>query len=679
MFPLTLYLLQTRYALCDPHGRVSATGVLRLHPSDAGGARARDAAELLALLRRAGAGVGTAAARGSGDRGGSGGGAAVPCSVSIGDGTGSLPVQHAVAAAIATMRGLAAPGGGSASASATGGGGGDHAAANANVSYAVVSEAGASIYSVSDAAREELPQYDATIRGAVSIARRLQDPLSELVKIDPKAVGVGQYQHDVPPKLLERRVGDVVLDCVSAVGVDVNVASPHLLRHVPGLDKARARALFEFVRAAGRGGVRSLAALRGVKGIGPKSWEQAAAFLRVLPLRTTGELPAMGEPLDATSVHPESYAAARELLARAGLSASGLAHVVASRLSSPAAATDATATAAAAAAAAAAATAAASWRQRLEALRPSLPSLSAQLGIGALTLADVLDALQAPARDIRDDAPPPLMRTTQLSLADAMPGMSLEGTVRNVVDFGAFVDVGLKDEGLLHRSEMGQRGGSGGGGSAPQVTALAARGAQLQQSLPAQDAAAMLAVGDVVRVRVLSVDMVRKRLALTLDTGATAASTAATGSGAAVGRKRGRDEGGRTSSGGGGGGGGGSGSGSGGSSQSQQSCKSQNGRPGPPHTGPSRTFTFGEQQPERKRAKSTKVAGGGRDGGGGGGDSGGGSSNSSSSSSSGSSGSKAPRARAATSGNSNSWKCRACTLLNKPHHLACDACANPRD
>jgi protein Tex len=277
--------------------------------------------------------------------------------------------------------------------------------------YLITNEAGASVYSASELARAELPELDVTLRGAVSIARRVQDPLAELVKIDPRSIGVGLYQHDVDQKALAETLDWVVSSAVNQVGVDVNTASPALLAYVAGIGPALARRIVAHREAHGR--FASRRALQAVAGFGPKTFEQAAGFLRI----HGGE-----NPLDASAIHPESYAVANQVLERAGLRAS---------------------------------TPPGERAEPLAALRQRQPlaELADELGTGAPTLADIFEQLVRPGRDPREDAPPPLLHSDVISMEDLQPGMRLQGTVRNVVDFGAFIDVGVKESGLLHRSK----------------------------------------------------------------------------------------------------------------------------------------------------------------------------------------------------------------------------------
>ena len=275
------------------------------------------------------------------------------------------------------------------------------------VQYIIVSEAGASVYSASPLAKEEFPEYDLSLRSAVSIARRLQDPLAELVKIEPKAVGVGQYQHDVAPKKLDEALGAVVEDCVNGVGVEVNTASSALLQYVAGLTRATADGIVKLRNEQGK--LVNRKQLLKVPRLGPKAYEQCAGFIRI----ADGE-----NPLDNTSVHPESYAGAEALLQQLGY---GTADLTTERIGE--------------------------IRQRLQQVNSS--EMAQQLQIGEPTLRDIIAALQKPGRDPREELEPPLLRSDVLSMEDLKPGMELMGTVRNVVDFGAFVDIGVKQDGLI--------------------------------------------------------------------------------------------------------------------------------------------------------------------------------------------------------------------------------------
>lgn len=314
--------------------------------------------------------------------------------------------------------------------------------------YMVVSEAGASVYSASKLAAEEFPDYDLTLRSAISIARRLQDPLAELVKIDPKSIGVGQYQHDMPPKQLAEALNFVVENCVNSVGVDLNTASVSLLSRVSGISSAIAKNIVAYREE--NGALKSRAELKKVPKLGPKAFEQAAGFLRI----TGGK-----EPLDSTAVHPESYPAAKALLKALGYVESDIS---AGKLSS----------------------------LRDEAEKIGLPSLAEKLGIGIPTLSDVIDELMKPGRDPRDELPPPLLRSDVLEMKDLKPGMEITGTVRNVIDFGAFVDIGVHQDGLVHISQISK-------------TFI-------------KHPSDVLKTGDIVKVWVISVDEAKKRIALTM-------------------------------------------------------------------------------------------------------------------------------------------------------------------
>ena len=278
--------------------------------------------------------------------------------------------------------------------------------------YLIVNEAGASVYSASSLARAEFPDLDVSIRGAVSIARRAQDPLAELVKIDPKSIGVGLYQHDVDQSALTHALDGVVESVVNHVGVDVNTASPALLTHVAGVGPKLAASIVSHRDT--NGVFKSREQLRDVSGLGPKAYEQSAGFMRI----RDGV-----NPLDASAIHPESYAIAEAILARAGLS--------------PASAIK-------------------ERKPALEALTAKVPAdkLAAELGCGIPTLKDILEQLVRPGRDPRADTPAPILRSDVLKMEDLVTGMSLKGTVRNVVDFGAFVDIGVKQDGLLHKSQI---------------------------------------------------------------------------------------------------------------------------------------------------------------------------------------------------------------------------------
>ncbi len=315
------------------------------------------------------------------------------------------------------------------------------------VSYMIVSEAGASVYSASPLAAEEFPQFDVNLRSAVSIARRLQDPLAELVKIDPKAIGVGQYQHDMPQARLGEALDSVVEDCVNAVGVDVNTASPSLLRRVSGLTATTAKNVAAYREENGPFTARKQ--LLKVPKLGPKAFELCAGFLRV---------PESASVLDRTGVHPESYAAAEKLLSACGYT---LADVASGQIPE--------------------------LKQKVEQI--GYARLSEICGAGAPTLADVVKELLKPGRDPRDELPPPVLRTDVLEAKDLQKGMELKGTVRNVVDFGAFVDIGVHLDGLVHISKLPRR---------------------------VKHPSELLKVGDVVTVWVADVDEEKKRISLTM-------------------------------------------------------------------------------------------------------------------------------------------------------------------
>ena len=317
------------------------------------------------------------------------------------------------------------------------------------VSYTIVNEAGASVYSASKLAAEEFPEYDVNLRSAVSIARRLQDPLAELVKIDPKAIGVGQYQHDMPQKRLDEALGNVVEDCVNAVGVDVNTASPSLLQRVAGLNATTAKNVVKYREE--NGAFTSRKQILKVPKLGPKAYEQCAGFLRV---------PESRNALDNTAVHPESYPAAEKLLALTG---HALSDVSAGKLDG------------------------------LDGQMKSigLEKLAAACGVGVPTLTDVARELQKPGRDPRDELPPPILRTDIMEVKDLRPGMVLTGTVRNVIDFGVFVDIGVHQDGLVHISQI-------------------SRDRFLKHPSEA------VSVGDIVKVVVLEVDEKKKRISLSM-------------------------------------------------------------------------------------------------------------------------------------------------------------------
>ena len=318
----------------------------------------------------------------------------------------------------------------------------------ANVSYMIVSEAGASVYSASKLAAEEFPQYDVNLRSAVSIARRLQDPLAELVKIDPKAIGVGQYQHDMPQKRLDEALSGVVEDCVNAVGVDINTASASLLQRVSGLNATTAKNVVAYREE--NGAFTSRAQIKKVPKLGPKAFQQCAGFLRV---------PESKSVLDNTAVHPESYEAAKALLTLSGHS---LADVKEGKLSDLPA--------------------------RIKTYGEE--KAAAEIGVGLPTLRDIMSELLKPGRDVRDELPKPILRTDVLEMKDLKPGMVLTGMVRNVIDFGVFVDIGVHQDGLVHISQVADKF--------------------------IKHPSEVVSVGDVVKVVVLEVDEKKKRIGLSM-------------------------------------------------------------------------------------------------------------------------------------------------------------------
>ncbi|MGN0679817.1 MAG: Tex family protein [Oscillospiraceae bacterium] len=315
------------------------------------------------------------------------------------------------------------------------------------VSYMVVSEAGASVYSASKLAAEEFPDYDVSLRSAVSIARRLQDPLAELVKIDPKAIGVGQYQHDMPKARMDEALKGVVEDCVNSVGVDLNTASYSLLSYISGINSAVAKNIVAYREENGEFTDRKQ--LLKVKKLGAKAYEQCAGFLRV---------PGGKNPLDNTGIHPESYEAAKQLMEKCGISGEELGNVDV-------------------------------IREKLKSVK--LSAVAEETGTGLPTLTDIVKELEKPGRDPRDELPPPLMRSGDImEIKDLKPGMELMGTVRNVIDFGAFVDIGVHEDGLVHISQMCEK--------------------YIKHPLEA------VKVGEVVKVWVLDVDLKRNRISLTM-------------------------------------------------------------------------------------------------------------------------------------------------------------------
>ena len=316
-----------------------------------------------------------------------------------------------------------------------------------HVQYVITNEAGASVYSASKLATEEFPNFDVGQRSAASIARRLQDPLAELVKIDPKSIGVGQYQHDMNQKKLGEALTGVVEDCVNKVGVDLNTASASLLEYISGISKAIAKNIVTYREE--NGSFQSRRELLKVPKLGPKAFEQCAGFMRI----TGGK-----NPLDATSVHPESYEAATKLLEKLGHSTQEIAQKKLSGISKEV---------------------------------KDYKKLTEELEIGELTLRDIVKELEKPARDPRDEMPKPVLRTDVLDMKDLKEGMILKGTVRNVIDFGAFVDIGVHQDGLVHIS-------------------------QLSDKKFVKHPLDVVSVGDVVEVKVLSVDQKKKRISLTM-------------------------------------------------------------------------------------------------------------------------------------------------------------------
>lgn len=314
------------------------------------------------------------------------------------------------------------------------------------VQYIIVNEAGASVYSASKLATEEFPNFDVGQRSATSMARRLQDPLAELVKIDPKSIGVGQYQHDMNQKKLSEALGGVVEDCVNKVGVDLNTASASLLEYISGISKAVAKNIVAYREENGR--FTSRAGLLKVAKLGPKAYEQCAGFMRI----NDGK-----NPLDATGVHPESYDATKKLLEKLGYTLEDV------------------------------------KSRKVEGISKKISDydkLAEELGVGVITLQDIVKELEKPARDPREDMPKPILRSDVLDMKDLTPGMTLKGTVRNVIDFGAFVDIGVHQDGLVHISQMSDK--------------------YIKHPLE------VVSVGDIVEVKVMSVDLKKQRIQLTM-------------------------------------------------------------------------------------------------------------------------------------------------------------------
>ena len=316
-----------------------------------------------------------------------------------------------------------------------------------DIHYAIVSEAGASVYSASKLATEEYPDINVSLRGAISIARRLQDPLAELVKIDPKSIGVGQYQHDVNQNKLDESLTGVVEDAVNSVGVDLNTATPSLLKYVSGVSKTIANNIVKYRDENGK--IKERKELLKVSKLGPAAFTQCAGFLRIIDGKN---------PLDNTSVHPESYDTAEKILASVGFSSKDL-------------------------------------KEKLPEVRANLntvnvPKIANELGVGEPTVKDIIKELQKPGRDPRDDMPKPILRSDVLKMEDLQEGMILTGTVRNVIDFGAFVDIGVKSDGLVHISELSDK--------------------YIKNPMD------VVSVGDIVKVRVIKVDLERHKVALSM-------------------------------------------------------------------------------------------------------------------------------------------------------------------
>ena len=387
-----------KLAVVDENGKVLATGVGHFTLPGQEAAKARAKTEILAMCRKYGV-----------------------TAIAIGNGTASREAEQFIAGLLPELGGQAA--------------------------YMIVSEAGASVYSASKLAAEEFPQFDVSLRSAVSIARRMQDPLAELVKIDPKAIGVGQYQHDLKESQLEEALDGVVEGCVNSVGVELSTASPSLLSHVAGIGPALAKNIVAYRE---ENGITSRAQLKKVPKLGPKAFEQCAGFLRVRESKNA---------LDATAVHPESYDAAKALLEKLGYQ---LSDIRAGNLKD--------------------------LNVRME--EAGVKKLADELGVGEPTLKDIARELQKPGRDPRDDLPKPVLRTDVLAMEDLAPGMELMGTVRNVIDFGAFVDIGVHQDGLVHISRMANRF--------------------------IKHPAEVVKVGDVIKVWVVEVDPKKKRIALTM-------------------------------------------------------------------------------------------------------------------------------------------------------------------
>ncbi len=391
------YRTGCKIAVVDENGKVLSTGVI--YPTPPQNKKEEAAKKVHELIRRHG----------------------VNC-ISIGNGTASKEAEIFVAETIKPYSG--------------------------DVTYMVVNEAGASVYSASKLGAQEFPEFDVSLRSAVSIARRLQDPLAELVKIDPKSIGVGQYQHDLPQARLEESLTGVVEDCVNSVGVDLNTASPSLLKYVSGVTAAVAKNIVAYRDE--NGAFSSRAGLKKVKGLGPKAYEQCAGFLRI---------PGGKETLDNTAVHPEAYEAAKKLLKILDIDEKKLCTEGAADIDT-----------------------------KLE--HYGKAKAADECGVGIPTITDIAAELKKPGRDIRDALPAPLLRSDILSMEDLTEGMELQGTVRNVIDFGVFVDIGVHQDGLVHISQITNR--------------------------YIKHPSDVLKVGDVVKVKVLSVDTAKKRISLTM-------------------------------------------------------------------------------------------------------------------------------------------------------------------
>ena len=325
-----------------------------------------------------------------------------------------------------------------------------------DIQYTIVNEAGASVYSASKLAAEEYPDLDVTTRGAMSLGRRLQDPLAELVKIDPKSIGVGQYQHDINQKLLEGALSNVVEDCVNRVGVDLNTASPSLLSYIAGINMGIAKNIVAYREENGKFTDRKQ--LMKVPKLGEKAFKQCAGFLRI----ADGD-----NPLDATSVHPESYGAAQAMMEKLGVDSQVI------RKGGDKSIEDKIKTAYSA-----------------KNLKQSVSMMADELGVGEITLADIVEEMKKPARDPREDAPPVVFRNDVKSFEDLKIDMELTGTVRNVVDFGAFVDIGVKNDGLVHISQMSDK--------------------YIKHPMD------VVSVGDTVKVKIISIDPEKMKVGLTM-------------------------------------------------------------------------------------------------------------------------------------------------------------------